>query len=327
MAESELAYASVVEVLKRRFDFDAWVGSNTLGENLYIWKFFLSGNELPGWKAHRIQRVNVAAFPPAIQSIWRRSSEPADMRTVARPDPTPPDALLQLDAFECRSRMAAHELIVYLLGQFHLPGVERMSEESPGDVAFSTPASPIVVFARGNVVHMMRDVGRATLARQQAAVVSAAGARPALLALASRLDAALIEKPEPVGEPLAAAFRSLSAARLQRRLPAAARARVGETVPLLAEYPVAAEARGAAAAEAPPRRTWYKIFSKGGEVLCDPSDTSKSVADNDMQDRSDRGSGQLVYRPDVPGRQSIVVFAIDPELRRSTAEELTLEAD
>ena len=69
MEPSALPYATIVQALKPRFAFERWSGRNTIGENLYVWRFSLGGNELPGWQPHRIQQVNVPALPSAIQSI------------------------------------------------------------------------------------------------------------------------------------------------------------------------------------------------------------------------------------------------------------------
>jgi len=86
----------MLDDLKQRHAYEKWRASNTIEQNLFIWKFFLSGSEFPGWQIHRIQSVEMADWPPSIQSIWRRHEGETG-------------ALLSVDIFEHPSRTAAHE--------------------------------------------------------------------------------------------------------------------------------------------------------------------------------------------------------------------------
>ena len=135
-----------LDYLKKRHAYEAWRGCNTLEENLFIWKFFLSANEFPGWRAHRIQPEESAGWPPYIKSIWQRPEGETE-------------ELLSADIFECESRIAAHEFLVQLLGEFMSPLVQRREEIEVGDVAFAGPEDTMILFVRANVVISMGNAG------------------------------------------------------------------------------------------------------------------------------------------------------------------------
>lgn len=127
--------------------YEEWRGINTMKENLFIWKFFLAGNEFPQWKAHRIRPVEAPGWPPAIQSLWRQEEGGED-------------TLMRVDTYECFSRTAAHEFLVRLLGEFQSPDVVRQKENLAGDVAFAGPGGGMLLFSRANLVVLMRNAGR-----------------------------------------------------------------------------------------------------------------------------------------------------------------------
>jgi len=137
------ADGELVEALKRRHDFDDWSGSCETEEQLLVWRFFLSGEELSGWAAEQIRELSVPGWPPAVHSVWTRGRH---------------DRLL-LDVFECPSRVAAHELTVQGLAQFESALVER-AEIQLGDIAFAAPGQAAILFARANAVLLIRHVTR-----------------------------------------------------------------------------------------------------------------------------------------------------------------------
>ncbi|HEU0292204.1 MAG TPA: hypothetical protein VFR47_05685 [Anaerolineales bacterium] len=135
-----------LDYLKQRYEYEMWRGSNTLDENLFIWRFFLSGKEFPGWLAHRIQPMQSPGWPPHIKSIWQRPEEATE-------------ELLSVDIYECESRIAAHEFLLQLLGQFMSPLVQRRKEIDIGDVAFAGPEDTQILFARADLVISIGNAG------------------------------------------------------------------------------------------------------------------------------------------------------------------------
>jgi hypothetical protein len=152
--------------LRERYEFPSW--SETSRPSSLVWGFQLSGHELPGWRPHRIQLVDMPGDPPASLSVWR----PAQGN----------GALLAVNVYECPSETAAREHLLRLLGEFQGPALTRAAE--PGDVAF-TAGSTGVLFARGNLVALVRSIERT----------------PAPVTdNAARLDAVLAGTTEPTGD-------------------------------------------------------------------------------------------------------------------------------
>jgi len=157
------------EELRERYAFDEWRGTRVSDECVLVWRFQLSGLELPGWVAHRIQTLRPAGMPPATLSLWQDSRETRD-------------TLLSVAFFECDSREAAHEQVLRLLGE--LEGVDLERRDWPGDVAFGS-GDGVLLFARGNMTLL----------------VHGDEARPGLaLDAAARLDRLLAARPAPAPE-------------------------------------------------------------------------------------------------------------------------------
>jgi len=141
--------AALIAALKDRHRFGEWSAPDPAAGAFLVWRHFLGGRELPGWRAHRIQRVEAPGFPPAHQSIWQR----ADGRG---------QILLAFDVYESPSAADAREFLVRLLAEFQSPLLERIP--AIGDVAFTVPGEGAILFARGNLVVALRNAGAETIA-------------------------------------------------------------------------------------------------------------------------------------------------------------------
>lgn len=127
--------------LQQRYDFDSW--NVPRGPTSIAWGFRLGGNELPGWKPHRIQQVDLPGQPPASLSVWR---------------PTQGNGtLLAVNVYECDDESAARRYLLRLLGEFQGPDLQRVA--SPGEVAFAAGSAGLL-FARGNLVALVRSIER-----------------------------------------------------------------------------------------------------------------------------------------------------------------------
>ena len=210
----------MLDDLKQRHAYEKWRASNTIEQNLFIWKFFLSGSEFPGWQIHRIQSVETGGWPPSIQSIWRRHEGETG-------------ALLSVDIFEHPSRTAAHEFLVQLLGEFQSPDVTRQEQITIGDVAFAGLGDAFLLFARANLVILIRNAGRDLMPISE---------------VARQFDRDLVSRPEMDGAKVAPEIRRFES--LAREF------QVGVSVPLEVE-----------ASDPLERPLWYKFFSRAGEVL------------------------------------------------------------
>jgi hypothetical protein len=195
-----------LNALKQRHAYETWREFNTLQENLFIWKFFLSGNEFPGWRMHRTQVVEPEESQPYIKSTWQRSQGDKE-------------ELINVDIFERESRLAAHEFLLQLLGEFMSPLIKRREDLEIGDVAFAVPEDTMIIFARANLAISMGNAGSdlvliSKIARQFDQKLIALPERAGLRVISEILPPDFIVLPDQVSAPLAIEpFSSLSSNR------------------------------------------------------------------------------------------------------------------
>lgn len=133
--------------LKRRFNYEVWQAKPGENEGRPVSRVTLRGDELPGFVAQRIQRVEAAEnFPAYVRSIWQQSKSEGDV-------------LITMDLYECASTSAAREFLLRLLGEFQSPEVQRQTPGTVGDVAFVYPGDTMLLFSRRNVVVWLRNAG------------------------------------------------------------------------------------------------------------------------------------------------------------------------
>jgi hypothetical protein len=130
------------ERLKERHRFAEWAGRTSESKERRVGQLAFTGRELPGWALERAERPQ-GAEPPRLTSFWRRGTS---------------DAVLRIDVFECGSVDAAHEYLIDALDEFQSSGMGRRTEAGFGDVAFGSDT--VALFARGNVVVVVRNAGR-----------------------------------------------------------------------------------------------------------------------------------------------------------------------
>lgn len=193
-----------LEILEDIHGLESWFNSNTLGENLFIWKYFLSGDEIPGWKIHKMRPVEAPECPPSIQSIWKCLE--SDVET-----------LLRVDVYESSSRAAAHRFLVRLLGEFQSPRVTRMEQSTIGDVTFSTPENWSILLARANLIILVRNAGRSLVPVTE---------------VASRFDKDLVSKKGTEGEKVVPRIHRFAIAPSSARTGVPSRLEIEATDPL-----------------------------------------------------------------------------------------------
>ncbi len=281
----------IMSRLQERFQYSAWQGRNRLAENLFIWKFFFFGDEVPNWSATRMEHTEVDDQPKIVQSLWETTS-------TSLSSPTQPAGLLNVRSIECKSRGEAHKFLLGFLGEFEGPLIYRWDETELGDVTFTVPGHDVILFARANLIHLVRNAGQL---------------REPVTEVATALDQVLTQKPEAVEQPKRGKRAGLSAMapRIAKLETPVKEARVGESVPLDLEVaPFEKEMPGAhslamrAAAE-PVQRVQFRIFSPAGEIH--------------------EEGGRLYYTPQQPGLQDVDVFALNAA-RVATKKNLQLEA-
>jgi hypothetical protein len=154
-----------IEGAGRRHGFDAWRGRSRLGFELFIWRYALRGDELPGWSVERLRPIRAPGWPPMYQAIWRAPRA---------------GGAVQVTTFECPSRSSAHMFLLRTLANVQSPLVARRDELPVGDIAFTDRAETAVLFARANLVVLGRVVG---------------GTPRPVVGAVQQIDAGLIEAP------------------------------------------------------------------------------------------------------------------------------------
>jgi hypothetical protein len=167
----------LLDTMRRRFDFDAWRNRSTLAESLFVWNLALRGDELIGMTPVRRRRIEPAALlnlPEGKELAAARSGARAidhlprvHLESIWR-DAARPDVAVRVDVFECASQLDAHDKVIWLLGEFESPLVDR--SHGVGDVALGTRQDAVLLFARANLVFLLRNIGRTWMPVRAAAL-------------------------------------------------------------------------------------------------------------------------------------------------------------
>jgi hypothetical protein len=135
--------AAQKEVLEEHFSAKDWYGRSDSGRRL-IKEFRFEGAELKGWKLLKVKRSEQEGVA-SIRSMWSHGDNT--------------DELLSVDVFVCASVKAAHDTLLEALGNMQSGAIERKTDKNvPGDVAFGL-ANTMIVFARANIVVLVRNAG------------------------------------------------------------------------------------------------------------------------------------------------------------------------
>jgi hypothetical protein len=145
--------------LHKRYQFENWAGTNAMELEMFVANFHLAAFLAAGWVPLRTTQSTGPDGLTAAQSIWRHEDDAA---------------LVRIDCFETRSRIAAHQQIPIVLSQFQTSNLERATATGPGDVAFeirSDKKSESIVFARANLVLLLANAGREKVEIQKVAEI------------------------------------------------------------------------------------------------------------------------------------------------------------
>lgn len=143
-----------LKILSEHYEFQDWKNTQHSKQNLFVWRFFLSGSEVPGWKAGRIRSFKtIGRMPATRRAFWSQESSS--------------EVLLRVYTFECTSIAAARSFLLDVLGEsqllnlkrLRLPAIEKKYNDAVGDVAFTDPENMAIFFARANIVVSIRNAG------------------------------------------------------------------------------------------------------------------------------------------------------------------------
>lgn len=133
-----------LESLKKKYDFEAWRGTNILGRDIMRREVSLPANLLVDMKPGQFREIDPGDGTRLLRASWSNS------RDV--------DATIFIDLRECESLEKAHNIILELLANVQAPDVERM-DEPVGDVSFGRKELNSLIFARGNIAVTVRNAG------------------------------------------------------------------------------------------------------------------------------------------------------------------------
>jgi hypothetical protein len=133
--------------LQTQYESDSWLHPSALRNKRLIWQFFLSGGLLRGWELVRPPEQLVKEQARITQSLWQPSS--GRQNTV-----------VELRVFEGLSASDASRCLLARLAEFQLPLRRDDAEEPIGDIAFSTEKDHTLLFARANLVCLIRNADR-----------------------------------------------------------------------------------------------------------------------------------------------------------------------
>jgi hypothetical protein len=149
---------SQLEFLKLRYGYATWNDLAPQADLLSIDYDFLGPRLLPGWTPKLpVQQPRFAGSVKAFQLLWLF--------------PEDKNVLLRLDLVEWKTRHEAREFMLRELGEFHLfRRVKRLSDPSIGDVSFVEAGDVSILFARSQLVFLVRSAGRKPIAVRQIAM-------------------------------------------------------------------------------------------------------------------------------------------------------------
>jgi hypothetical protein len=136
-----------LDALKARVDFEAWHGVEPEGAGPLLHGLKLTQDAIEGLR------------PVSIREI-----DPGDGSRLLRATWTSPDqegVILVTDLRECKSRSAAHDVVLELLANTQAPDVRRLEPSRLGDVSFGRESSTSMrIFVRGNVAVRITNGGK-----------------------------------------------------------------------------------------------------------------------------------------------------------------------
>ncbi len=176
--------SSLIDHVKRRLRYGEWRGRNRLGQTLCVCNWTVKKGDAQDWticKQLRAARLG-AQGDLGRQMVQARGLErdatpmisPRMVRTLCT-NVSVPNAMVRIDLFECASRDEAHESLVRIVSDFESPLVEELKGPI-GDVAFAGRGTGLILFARANLVYLVRNVGRRAVSVEAIALALDGGA-------------------------------------------------------------------------------------------------------------------------------------------------------
>ena len=183
--------------MNRKYDTKRWAEQTRAGRTLFIWDYFMSGTEIPGWRLIKRVPPQVYQGRKILTYLWQRAEE----------------ELIKVDIIQSTSWQGAHEALLDVLEQFQAPELPeaRSRQIELGDVSYVSPGEPLAtaVMACANMVAGVYSVGSKDVP---------------VVEIAKRIDEQLSSRPAPSREGMVPRISEFAAER--------GVAKVNEAIPL-----------------------------------------------------------------------------------------------
>jgi len=153
--------------------------------------FFFFGSELPGWLP-----ANTASFygdeqaPAVLVGISNESQKINQFRVLVSTwrSAKKPATRLRVESIETTSSRHARQTLIRVASEIECPMLEFMDRNAPREITLKSRNNAIVLFTRGNLVHIVRSAGREIVdVRKEVEILdnwlTSAGSQPAELGL------------------------------------------------------------------------------------------------------------------------------------------------
>lgn len=170
---SKRLHGALLQDLKANYEYLQW-GPKTATRGLFIDSAnIVDAGALYGWERLHGRTVETSNWPLVSQSLWFQQHSKHER-------------LLRVDVDVCSSEASARYFFLQRLGQFRSTHIKSNPDGAFGDVSFAKLEDDTILFARGNMVVMLRNAGESSFSLEE---------------VAASVDDRLIRNPAVEGEP------------------------------------------------------------------------------------------------------------------------------
>ena len=183
--------------MNRKYDTKRWAEQTKAGRTLFIWNYFMSGTEMPGWRLIKRVPPQVYQGQKILTYLWQRAEE----------------ELIKVDTIQSTSWQGAHEALLGVLEQIQ-------AKELPADRSLHIELGDESYVGRGE----LRATAVMACANMVAGVYSVGSRGVPVIEVAKRIDEQFSARPAPSRERMVPRISEFVAERSV--------ARVNEAIPL-----------------------------------------------------------------------------------------------
>ncbi len=129
--------------MENYYNIKKWEEAST--KNLFVWKFFLGGNEVPEWKLTEVRTTEGFKEGIAKEYYWENKEQKEEA--------------IKIDIIECYSWQKAEEMLMNIVNNHMAP---RLAETKIGDTSYTGFGDVLqhIIFVRANMVVVLKSIGK-----------------------------------------------------------------------------------------------------------------------------------------------------------------------